>query len=532
MKKRKNFKQTESMYIEDRDYVLTTKPVLKLGIPEYKVVLFGLNALNYRSYDFTKHYGQNFDEITSAVQQTINIMLVESVLTVSTVVTFCKNGFKNFSKYLAIYTQAIGRELILKDITVDLIKSYVQHLKRHYPTGNASRNFYNSIKSVLVKMQQMAWLEYFDFPKNLFLNSNHQKKGQKAFSKAERKRLANALRIDVNEILKKNEPLNGYELTIFLLAIALRSGVNTTPLLEMTTDSIQAHPLKDNRKLLVLYKRRGHNTYIQTLRHSAKIKKVQTVLADVEVMVQHMINHNQSFRTEANSDLLFSYRSNAKPNLGEIISLNAVRIKRYIDKWVKGNELVNDNGEPLQVNVSRFRKTFENRIWELSGGDPFVTAALANHTVKVSQTYYLEAPKEAEKNFNYMGQVRTQELLLDVEVIENNTPVSKCSDIPSRTDKSGNKIYCTNFLSCVRCRNMVVTKDDLYRLFSFYWLIVYEREQVGATRWKKYFAHIVRIIDRDIAPQFDVEYVQTIKAKAQMHPHPAWKHRNQLDEAK
>ena len=202
MKKRKNFKQTESMYIEDRDYVLTTKPVLKLGIPEYKVVLFGLNALNYRSYDFTKHYGQNFDEITSAVQQTINIMLVESVLTVSTVVTFCKNGFKNFSKYLAIYTQAIGRELILKDITVDLIKSYVQHLKRHYPTGNASRNFYNSIKSVLVKMQQMAWLEYFDFPKNLFLNSNHQKKGQKAFSKAERKRLANALRIDVNEILK------------------------------------------------------------------------------------------------------------------------------------------------------------------------------------------------------------------------------------------------------------------------------------------------------------------------------------------
>jgi hypothetical protein len=198
-------------------------------------------------------------------------------------------------------------------------------------------------------------------------------------------------------------------------------------------------------------------------------------------------------------------------------------------KWVKEKDLKNDNGEPLQVNISRFRKTFENRIWELSGGDPFVTAALANHSVKVSQTHYLEAPKEAEKNFNYMGKVRTQELLSNVKVIENNTPVSKCSDISNRTDKNGNKIYCTDFLSCVRCRNMVVTKEDLYRLFSFYWLIVYEREQIGAKRWSKYFAHIIRIIDRDIAPQFDADYVATIKAQAQANPHPAWKHRNQLE---
>ena len=159
-----------------------------------------------------------------------------------------------------------------------------------------------------------------------------------------------------------------------------------------------------------------------------------------------------------------------------------------------------------------------------------MTAALSNHAIKVSQAHYLEAPKEAEKNFNYMGKVRTEELLINVEVIENNTPVSKCSDIPNRTDKHGNKIYCTNFLSCVRCRNMVVTKEDLYRLFSFYWLIVHEREQVGAKRWSRYFAHIVRIIDRDIAPQFDEAYVRTIKAEARVNPHLAWKHRSQLEE--
>ncbi|KZZ37649.1 hypothetical protein A3755_27900 [Oleiphilus sp. HI0085] len=76
---------------------------------------------------------------------------------------------------------------------------------------------------------------------------------------------------------------------------------------------------------------------------------------------------------------------------------------------------------------------------------------------------------------------------------------------------------------------MVVTKEDIYRLFSFYWLLVYEREQIGAKRWKKYFAHIIRIIDNEIATQFDPEYVQTVRAEAEANPHPAWKHRQQLE---
>lgn len=530
MKKRKDFNQTPLTPVVDQDGVVVTTPVLQTSIPLNKVVSFDRNASSRRNYNFTKHYGQGFDAITSAVQQTIEIMLSESVVESSTISSYCYIGFAYFAQYLAIYTNAMNRELLVSDITFELIGNYIQHLKTHYPNGTSAKTTYSTTKAILVKMQGMGWLEWFDFPKNPFPNSNRKMKGQKAFSKAERKRVAHALKVDVNKILEKKEPLNSYELTIFLLAIALRSGMNATPLLEMTTDSIQDHPLKENRKLLVLYKRRGNATHIQNLRHSTNVENVQTVLADVAVMVQHVIDMNQSLRAESGTDLVFCYRANGGgSNKGEISFISSKMLEINTKKWVKEKDLKNDNGESLQVNISRFRKTFENRIWELSGGDPFVTAALANHSVKVSQTHYLEAPKEAEKNFNYMGKVRTQELLSNVKVIENNTPVSKCSDISNRSDKNGNKIYCTDFLSCVRCRNMVVTKEDLYRLFSFYWLIVYEREQIGAKRWSKYFAHIIRIIDRDIAPQFDVDYVATIKAEAQANPHPAWKHRNQLE---
>jgi integrase len=528
MKNRKEFNQQKSVTDTVNEAIQSTTPILKPGTPENTRVAWAANPKGTVGYEFAKHYGQGFDAITSAAQQTCDIMLEENLVEVSTVSDYSSSGFKKFAGYLSIYRKALSRDIELSDINIELIENYIQHLKRAHPNGGTAKGYYTHLKSILIKMQSMAWLERFNFPINPFPNSNRKSKGQHAFSKAERRRVAHALKRDVNLLLKKTEPLTGYELTVCLLAIALRSGMNTTPLLEMTVDSIKEHPLKDNRKLLVLYKRRGNATHIQSLRHTQNVENVQTVLADVAVIVAHIIKVNRPLREEMGSDLVFAYRATSSSTAGQVVALNKGVLGPNIKKWVKTHELKNDNGEPLKVNVSRFRKTFENRIWELSGGDPFVTAALCNHTIKVSQTHYLEAPKEAEKSFNFMGKVRTQELINVVELVENNTPVSKCGK-PPKTNKDGNNTYCTDFISCVRCRNMVVTKDDLYRLFSFYWLLVYEREEIGAKRWSKYFAHIIRIIDRDIAPQFDNDFVKTIKAEAQANPHPAWKYRNQLE---
>jgi integrase len=410
-----------------------------------------------------------------------------------------------------------------------LVSGFIHHLKKTYPNGASAKNKYTAFKASLVHMRSMGWIERFEFPKAPFAGSNRRQKGERAFSKAERKRVAHALKREVNQILDKNDPLTGYELTICILAIALRTGMNPTPLYEMTVDSIKDHPLKVNKKLLVLYKRRGNNTPIQSLRNGKKVERSQTILADVIVMIDHIIKLNGPLRKEMSSDRVFVYRSTGTHSLNKIHFVNKSRTSNYISSFVATNELKDDNGDRLAVNVSRFRKTFENRIWELSGGDPFVTAALSNHSIKVSDTHYLEAPREAETNFNFMGEIRSQQLLSNLTSAENNTPVSKCSRAPKRIEDDGVKIYCTNFLKCVVCRHMVVTKEDLNRLFSFYWLIIHERKQIGAKRWKKYFSHIVRIIDTNIAPQFEPILVKKIKAEAKLNPHPAWKSRQQLE---
>jgi len=38
---------------------------------------------------------------------------------------------------------------------------------------------------------------------------------------------------------------------------------------------------------------------------------------------------------------------------------------------------------------------------------------------------------------------------------------------------------CYSFLNCLRCRHYVVTADDLHRVFSFFWRVLYERNRVS-----------------------------------------------------
>lgn len=85
-----------------------------------------------------------------------------------------------------------------------------------------------------------------------------------------------------------------------------------------------------------------------------------------------------------------------------------------------------------------------------------------------------------------------------------------------------------SFLDCLRCRNYVVTGEDLYRLFSFYWRIYRERERIGKVTWKRNYAHIVRLIDRDVIEPgikkkiFKLAEVNAARELARTSPHPFW----------
>ena len=66
-------------------------------------------------------------------------------------------------------------------------------------------------------------------------------------------------------------------------------------------------------------------------------------------------------------------------------------------------------------------------------------------------------------------------------------------------------------------------KDDLHKVFSFYWYLLRKKPMIPDKAWEKAYAWIIRIIDEDIVPQIDPEIdIDALKENAKTNPHPAW----------
>jgi hypothetical protein len=231
---------------------------------------------------------------------------------------------------------------------------------------------------------------------------------------------------------------------------------------------------------------------------------------------------------------LFVYESRSRSSVGQVVRMTRQLLSEGIKNFLAGHDLTAADGRPLQLSVMRLRKTFENRLFSLSGQDPFLTAKLGGHTPKVSNDHYLEAPETAEKDWQLMGEVRNEALMNHGKVLPlptRNTPVARCRDTLHGELAPKNGEHCQKFLACFRCRSFVVTGDDLYRTFSLYWMLVRMRQSMGASAWKRAYGHIIRIIDQEIAPKFDVEYVTLQRQRAKVDPHPFWRDPELLEAA-
>jgi hypothetical protein len=71
-------------------------------------------------------------------------------------------------------------------------------------------------------------------------------------------------------------------------------------------------------------------------------------------------------------------------------------------------------------------------------------------------------------------------------------------------------------------------ESDLHRLFSFYWLLIKERNVLSRNRWHKVYGWVIREIDNVISSKFDRQLVDKAREEAQSNPHPMWRDRVML----
>ncbi|MFS8980487.1 hypothetical protein PO002_39655 [Cupriavidus necator] len=450
--------------------------------------------------------------------------------------------------HLTLLDTAIGRPMHLTDITRDTIDSYLLFLRDQGITTDSQRTAYSYTKSVLQALGRRGLVHVIErgseatFPSNPFPGSTREGKGERPLSVNEKKTFTLAVRTAVQPLFGADAEPTATLAAYALLVVALHTGRNTTPLLEMPMNCLRAHP-KEGIEFLVVFKRRGYTSTKVALRASNSVKRIvestPTLRSTVAELVRRVLDLTAGLRREAPDEIrdrVWLYRRR-RDSQSRVSALTHGTLEMAIKKLVRTYDLRGDDGEPMRINVSRLRKTFVNRVYEILDGDVVATAAAAGNSPIVTMRNYLRPSEDARKNWRFMGLVLVEELLTNTLGATERTPVGQCSDTTAgEYAPKRNGDLCQSFLNCLRCRNYVVTGDDLWRLFSFYFRILRERPRVDKRRWDHHLAHIPRLIDRDVIQAglrrklFKPEQVNAARERARHDPHPFWASPTIIDE--
>jgi integrase len=497
-----------------------------------------------RNLDFTVFYGRGADDLIKHLHSALWEIYCSNTKAHATIESYYGRGLFPFVDFLELWAKNLDRELLLSDLNLDLINRYIHHLGTRMADGNTTtisyltqKNHFSAIRSIIDYLCNKGVLptRHLTIPANPFPSASRLSKGEKLLSESERRRLHQALHVEL-ELIRTGQSslINGEKLAVYIFLIATTTGKNTMPLLEMSRDALRPHPISEDRWLLSTTKyRAGGKVQTQTFKDDGN--DVVTVKSGVVSLIREVLDLTSPLVEKAPPELrdfVWLYTPQDGAYYGKILNVNSMSLGRSSSAIAKKHNLTFDDGTPFRITVGSLRKTFVNRLWRLSGGDPLITAKLAGHSVDVSNSHYLAVTPEMEKNHKFCGEA----LVKNLQGIEDEprtinivpTGVSSCSDPKNGRYAPKNGDYCTEFLSCFKCPNQIITNDDLYRLFSFYWLLVKERKFLGGSRWEKIYRWVIRDIDELIAPKFPLNEVNSARKKAEIDPHPMWRDRTIL----
>jgi len=498
----------------------------------------------HHSFDFAPWYGVQIDEITFACQRQVERFLLKQdhTLTHQTIKSYTTLGLKDFLEYAEFIAAGTEKRLTLSDIDRSFIDGFLVALAAGNLEKISQKTLYGGAKAILSALGRRGLLTLIDegddatFPRNPFPGIWNVSRGEAPLKRAERKAFTAALKTAVAPIFQTDTELTGELAAYALFAVALHTGRNTTPLLEMPVDCFRKHPRED-LTFLILYKRRAHRWQKATLKGAqgeapSKNAELPTAHKNVVRLIERVLELNAALRPEAGdlAERVWIYRGRRRGRqYAEVRVLTNTTLQIHINKLVRDYNLRDDQERFLRINVSRLRKTFINRVNEILGRDLTLTAVAAGNTPSVAATYYLRPGEDAEKNWSFLGTALVDELLANNIGATERTPTGRCTDpLLGQYAPRRDGAICTSFLNCLRCRNYVVTGDDLYRLFSFYWRVLEERSRIEKRRWRQHFAHIPRLIERDVIASglerriFTRSQVAAARERARVERHPFW----------
>lgn len=169
----------------------------------------------------------------------------------------------------------------------------------------AQSSTFTAIKSFL--RNRHRWVPklchpHLDVPKNAFPNIARRAAPREPYSAEEHKRIVRALNADLRNIHEGRASLDHADvLLVYLVALAITTGRNAQPLLELRRDSVGSHPAPD-RKTLTTYKRRGRKAQASSIRASTLETNVTAVPANIAEYCASLARWTEGLASEADAE--------------------------------------------------------------------------------------------------------------------------------------------------------------------------------------------------------------------------------------
>lgn len=492
---------------------------------------------------FDRWLGRGIDDWVWAFVRQLRAFAQGGTVTEQTVGIYAQTGLMYFFQFLTISRASYPPN----EITRARMEQFVTWLKTDSPLKkpSAQKTAYSNVKAILIGMAKRGVIPNAKqlIPGRQFPGSNQDVENAEPLSQSERARFVAALRLDVIGLHRAPDSFSDAQaLVVYGLALSLRTGLNTSPLLELKRNALTAHPFMPKMGLLTSYKGRAHATQWMTI--GGKQPTVDTVAVPMDgvALFNKLLDRTRELAESAPvayRNAIWLYRSAAKNRQGQLKSMTVGVLRTCINEFVRRHNLLGDDGERLRLNNRRLRATMENRLWKLSNGDLFTVADLMGHHPKVADRSYLAVTAEMRAHATivgealpgiYRGETQAKEPFLPARAVPirsvENTPVGGCKDSlhGEKAPKDGYN-HCADFLSCLGCRSYAVvgSRKDLHRLFSFYWYLSEERARIVSREWAEHFTWLMSLIDAYTLDKFDSALVEDAKAWAKSEPLKFWK---------
>lgn len=522
MPRAKNYRASQVVMSSDQPADAPFDPVIELPG----------NSKNLKRMDLRPYMGHGFDAWVWAFGSVLRSLIGGGNFTPSSIASLYSNGIKSFMPFLIDGPLHFPPKTPDKLTAFDL-KRYVARLKLRYPNSSTAKNCYAALKTLLIGFSDYGLIHTTLedlLPINPFPKSGITLNGEKPLTPAEMERLANAAKSDLVAIHQcRFDGPDSEAMGVLMLIIAMRTGINATPLMEMARDCLKPHPFMPNLMLVNSLKRRGQGAQSQSIRQTALHDQQTTIRMDGVAVLRKALELSANLVHLAPEELknrIWLYR-HGQPGRSQTVScLNPITTAGAFRNFVKRHQLTCDDGKPMRVTLAALRKTMENRLWKLTDGDLITVAAIMGHSPQVADNHYLQLDDQTKaEGARFIGTVFTGTLRGEHL---SPTPSGSCQDSlhGSLAPKDG-KSHCEQFTHCLGCPSYAIvgTHADLYRLFSFQVFLSREVEYFTFAEWDKWRDHhrgLIELIDRFTREKFASDLVDHAKAAALAKPHPFW----------